>query len=113
MSQILTGNDDNRSVAASDFVQLNQPYEVSDQEAQQQQEQPQNTGSTRNYDNELKEQKLMIANLEVFFRFWAGTFHRYIMEKESFNLPRKSDITQNEIDFWVCSIFGQNLINKL
>jgi hypothetical protein len=81
MSQIpTTDNEDNRSFAASDFdyVQCDQPDEVEDQQAQQQHKQPQfgqqqnlvdwtiNTGSTRNFDNELKEQKLMIANLEVF-----------------------------------------------
>jgi hypothetical protein len=83
MSQIPIENEDNRSVAASDFeyVQADQPDEVADQQAQQQHKQPQfglqqnlldwtmNTGNTRNYDNELKEHKLMIANLEV---FWAG-----------------------------------------
>jgi hypothetical protein len=82
MSLIVTENEDNLSVAASDFVQLGQPDadEVPDQqETQQQQEQPQfgllhqnsldwtmNTGCAHNYDNELKEQKLMMANLEVF-----------------------------------------------
>jgi hypothetical protein len=84
MSQIPIENEDNRSVAASDFeyVQADQPNEVADQQAQHQQPEPQfgqhqnlldwtmNTGNTRNYDNELKEQKLMIANLEV---FWAGS----------------------------------------
>jgi hypothetical protein len=42
MSQIPTQNEDNRSVPASDFVQLGQPDEVpAQQEAQQQQGQPQ------------------------------------------------------------------------
>jgi hypothetical protein len=83
MSQIPYENDDdNRSVADSDFAQIDQPDEVPDQEAetQQQQETPQiefqqnpldwtmNTGGTRNYEHDLKEQKLIIANLEV---FWA------------------------------------------
>jgi hypothetical protein len=73
------------------FVQLDQPDEVPDQqEAQQQREQPQfglhqnpfdwgdwpvavDTGNTRNYDDELKEHKLMIANLEVpIFYFGCG-----------------------------------------
>jgi hypothetical protein len=67
MSQIPTENEDNRSVANSDFVQFYQPDEVPyQQEAQQQHGQPQNTGSAHNYDNELKEHKWMIANLEVF-----------------------------------------------
>jgi hypothetical protein len=56
MSQIPTEHDDNGSVAASDFVQLDQPDEVPDQ----QQEAP------HNYDHDMKEQKLMMANLEVF-----------------------------------------------
>jgi hypothetical protein len=64
-----TENEDNRSVANSDFIQLDQPDEVP------QQEQPQNTGSARNYDNELKEHKWMIANLEV---FWAGEKFIYV-----------------------------------
>jgi hypothetical protein len=68
MSQIPTENEDNRSVANSDFIQLDQPDQMPDQqEAQQQQEQSQNTGRGRNYDNELKEHKWMIANLEVFY----------------------------------------------
>jgi hypothetical protein len=61
MSQISTAND---------FVRLDQPDQVPDQDAQQQFGLHQNpsdcTGSARNYDNELKEHKLMIANLEVF-----------------------------------------------
>jgi hypothetical protein len=79
MSKIATEKDGNRSVAASDFVQLDQPDEVPGQEEQQSQhEHPHglhqnpfnltmDTGSTttRNYEHELKEQKLMIANLEV------------------------------------------------
>jgi hypothetical protein len=75
MSQIPAESDDNRSVAASDFVQLDQSDEVPDHH----EEQPQfglhqsldwtmDMGSTRNYDNELKEHKLMIEKLEVFFR---------------------------------------------
>jgi hypothetical protein len=80
MSQIpIENDDDNRSVAASDFVQFDQPDEMADQEVQQdQQEQQQfglhqnpldwtmNTGSavTQNYANELKDQKM--ATLEVF-----------------------------------------------
>jgi hypothetical protein len=76
MSQIPTENDDNRSVAASDFVQLEQP----DEEPDQQEEQPQfglqqnpvdwtlETGSTNNnYENGFKEMKWMMANLQVFF----------------------------------------------
>jgi hypothetical protein len=80
MSQISTENEDNRSVAASDFVQLDQPDDLSNQEAKHQQEHPHfglhknaldwtmdtGTGSCpHNYENELKEHKLMIANLEV------------------------------------------------
>jgi hypothetical protein len=74
--QIPTDNDDNRSVAASDFVQFDQPDEVTDQEVQQQRfglhQNPldwtlETGGSTNNYGNDLKEQKLlmMIATLEV------------------------------------------------
>jgi hypothetical protein len=60
-------NDNNLSVGNSDFIQLDQPDQMPDQqEGQQQQGQPQNMGSARNYDNELKEHKWMIANLEVF-----------------------------------------------
>jgi hypothetical protein len=80
MSQIATDNDDNRSVAASDFVQFDQPEEVPDQEGQQQQGQRfglhQNpldwtleTGgstNTNNYGNDLKDLKWMMANLQVF-----------------------------------------------
>jgi hypothetical protein len=79
MSQIPTENDDNRSVAVSDFDQLDHPYEVPDQEGQPQQEQPQfglhqnssdwamNTGCAppSYYGNNLKEQKLMIQALEA------------------------------------------------
>jgi hypothetical protein len=80
MSQISTDNEDNRSVAASDFVQLDQPDDLPNQEAQHQQQHPQfglhqnaldwtmdtGTGSSQhNYGNALNEQKLMIANLEV------------------------------------------------
>jgi hypothetical protein len=85
MSQIPTENEDNRFVAASDFVQLDQPDEVSTDQQEQQQfglhqstsDCTMNTGNTtRNYDNDLKEhQKLMIANLEV---FRAGTGEQYI-----------------------------------
>jgi hypothetical protein len=90
MSEISTGNDDNRSVAASDFVQLNQPDEMPDQEEQEQFEFQQNpldwtdseSTSTNNNGNDLKEMKLMIANLEVFLQgiinylvFW-GKMHR-------------------------------------
>jgi hypothetical protein len=87
MSQIPTENDNNLSVANSDFIQLDQPDEVPDkQEAQQQHGQPQNTGSAHNYDNELKEHKWMIANLEV---FCAGSVCKYIvLERESFYLPK-------------------------
>jgi hypothetical protein len=70
--------DDNSCVAASDFVQLDQ--QDWDQEEQKHEHSQfglqQNlldwtmdtetgTGTTRNYDNDLKEQKLMITNLEV------------------------------------------------
>jgi hypothetical protein len=48
MSQIQTENDDNRSIATSDFVQ---PDRV-----------PHNYGN----DSDIKALKLMIANLEVF-----------------------------------------------
>jgi hypothetical protein len=80
MSQIPTENDNNRSVAASDFVQLEQP----DEEPDQQEEQPQfglqqnpvdwtlETGSTNNnYENGFKEMKWMMANLQVFFGWGA------------------------------------------
>jgi hypothetical protein len=86
MSQISTENEDNRSIAASDFVQLNHPDEMPDQETQPQQEQHPHFGlhqnaldwtletgtgsSPHNYGNALNEHKLMIANLEV---FWAGS----------------------------------------
>jgi hypothetical protein len=82
MSQIPIENDDNRSVAASDFVQLNQTDEVPDQH----EEQPQfglqqnpldctkDTGSTHNYENGLKEQKLMIKTLEVIFGWGPFVF---------------------------------------
>jgi hypothetical protein len=91
MSQILSENDDTRSVAASDFVQLefdqDQPDEVSDQDQEvQHQLQPElpqfglqnssesewtissSTAHTYDDSNDLKEQKLMmmITNLEVF-----------------------------------------------
>jgi hypothetical protein len=77
MSQIPSENDDNnRPVAASDFVKVEQPDEVPDQEAQQQHGQQQNqlgwsldseeSTTTHNFENDLKEQKLMIANLQVF-----------------------------------------------
>jgi hypothetical protein len=78
MSQIPTENhDDKRSVAASDFVQLDHPDEMPAQEPQKQGQpqfglhqnpldSPMDTGSTSNYGNELKEHKLTIAKLEVF-----------------------------------------------
>jgi hypothetical protein len=70
-------------MAASDFVKLEPPDEVPDQQEEQQQQQGQSqfglnqsfgslldTGSTpnnnNNYENCLKEQKLMIEKLEVF-----------------------------------------------
>jgi hypothetical protein len=85
MSQIPNENDDNRSVAASDFVQLDQPDEVPNQDTQQQQQGhsqfglhqnppdwTMNTGSTHNnYQNVMKEQKLMIEKLEVIFGWGA------------------------------------------
>jgi hypothetical protein len=50
MNQIpTTENDDNRSVAASDFIQLDQP------------------DTSQNFASVLKEQMLMMANLEVYF----------------------------------------------
>jgi hypothetical protein len=91
MGQIPTQNDDdNRSVAASDFVHLDLPGEVPAQEAQQQQkQQPQfglnqnpldtmNTGSTSNYDNELKEHQVTIAKLEVFLLMEINYWNFYI-----------------------------------
>jgi hypothetical protein len=48
MSQISTENEDNRSVAASDFVQLDQPDELPDQEAQYQQEEQPHFGLHQN-----------------------------------------------------------------
>jgi hypothetical protein len=77
MSQISTENEDNRSVAASDFVQLDQPDEMPDQEEQHPHlglhqnalDWTMDTGkgsSPYNYGNELKEHKLIIGNLEVF-----------------------------------------------
>jgi hypothetical protein len=76
MSQIPNENEDNRSVAASDFVQLDHPDEVPGQEEQQPQfgfqqnplDWTMDTGSSSNYGNELKELKLMVANLEVFLQ---------------------------------------------
>jgi hypothetical protein len=80
MSQMLTENDDNLYVVASDFVQLEQPDEIAEQEEMRQQQGHQfglrqnqsnwtiETGNTRNYDSDLKEHKLMIANLEVILR---------------------------------------------
>jgi hypothetical protein len=77
MSQIPNENDDNRSVAASDFVKLDQEAEeVSDQQEEQPQfglqqnalDWPLDTGSTNNnYENGLKEMKWMMANLQVIF----------------------------------------------
>jgi hypothetical protein len=85
MSQIPIDNDDNRSVAASDFVQLNQQGDFVDQEETQQQQQGQsqfglhqsfwtmNSESTnKNYENGLKEHKLMIKTLEVFFGYGSS-----------------------------------------
>jgi hypothetical protein len=74
MNQIPIENDENRSVAASNFVKLEPSDEVPDQEEQPQFGLEQNpldwtmdTGSTHNNDeNVLKEQKLMIEKLEVF-----------------------------------------------
>jgi hypothetical protein len=77
MSQISTDNDDNCSLAGSDFVQLDRPNKVADQEAQKLQEAQfgfqqnpldwtMNTGSICNNGNGLKELKWIIANLEVF-----------------------------------------------
>jgi hypothetical protein len=79
MSQIPNENDDdNRSVSASDFVQLDQADEVPNQQKEQpQQQQGQSQfglhqsvdwtlDTGRNYANLLKEQKLMIDKLEVF-----------------------------------------------
>jgi hypothetical protein len=90
MSQILAEKDnDNRSVAASDFVQLDQPDEVPNQQEEQQQHQGQSqfglhpsldwtleTGSTHNYENsnDLKEMKWMMANLQVIFG-WNDVYH--------------------------------------
>jgi hypothetical protein len=85
MSQIANENDDdNHSIAASDFVQFDQPDEVPDQqEAQHQQHGQQqfglhqnqnsldwimNTGGTSNNCNDLKELKWMMANLQVFLQ---------------------------------------------
>jgi hypothetical protein len=77
MSQIPTENEDNGSVAASDFIQFDQQEDFADQQ-EGQQEHPQfgcqknlldwtmDTGSISNYGNGLKELKLVIANLEVF-----------------------------------------------
>jgi hypothetical protein len=81
MSQIPNENDDNRSIAASDFVQLDQAGEVPNQQEEQPQQQGQSqfglnqsldwtleTGSTHNnYENGLEKQKLMIEKLEVIF----------------------------------------------
>jgi uncharacterized phage infection (PIP) family protein YhgE len=69
---------DNRSMAAaSDFDQIDHPDEVSNQQKEQQaqfgslQNPLVDTGSTSNYDNVLKEHKLMIEKLEVLF--WGGS----------------------------------------
>jgi hypothetical protein len=67
MSQIPNENDDdNLSVAASDFVQIDQPNEMPDQEAEAQQHDSldwvMDTESTS-----IKELKWMMANLEVNF----------------------------------------------
>jgi hypothetical protein len=82
MSQILNENDDNRSVANSD---------------QQGAQQPQNTESARNYDNELKEHKWMIANLEVFGQGESSPMYICILNKGDIKSAEKYGITQNKI----------------
>jgi hypothetical protein len=115
MSQIPTENEDNRFVAASDFVQLDQPDEMSTDQQEQQQfglhqstsDCTMNTGNTtRNYDNDLKEQKLMIANLEV---FRAGTGEQSVIVL--FTCAKKGFLTReaSELKLYTIRILSTRL----